>query len=78
MNLKYDDPLQHNRTHDLFVQPECGTIYAISTKKNGATAALIAELIRAAPTPSRPTQRALFSVRGPIISAERNDSLKLP
>jgi hypothetical protein len=43
MNLKYNDPLQDNRTHDLFVQPECGTIYTTSTKKNASTAALIAE-----------------------------------
>ena len=43
MNLKYNDPLQGNRTQDLLVQPECGTIYTTSTKKNASTAALIAE-----------------------------------
>lgn len=34
LKLKFNDPLHDNRTPDLFVQPEYGTIYAASTKKN--------------------------------------------
>jgi arylsulfatase A-like enzyme len=32
--LKFNDPLTDNRTPDLFVQPEYGTIYTTSKKKN--------------------------------------------
>jgi hypothetical protein len=34
MKLKFNDPLTDTRTPDLFVQPEYGTIYTGSTKKN--------------------------------------------
>jgi hypothetical protein len=34
LSLKFNDPLHDNRTPDLFVQPEYGTIYTRSTKKN--------------------------------------------
>src|SRR5882724_7906603 len=34
LKLKFNDPLHDNRTPDLFVQPEYGTIYTTSTKKN--------------------------------------------
>ena len=34
LKLKFNDPLTDNRTPDLFVQPEYGTIYTGSTKKN--------------------------------------------
>jgi type I phosphodiesterase/nucleotide pyrophosphatase len=34
LKLRFNDPLHDNRTPDLFVQPEYGTIYTTSTKKN--------------------------------------------
>ena len=34
LTLKFNDPLTDNRTPDLFVQPEYGTIYTTSKKKN--------------------------------------------
>jgi hypothetical protein len=34
LKLKFNDPLTDNRTPDLFVQPEYGTIYTTSAKKN--------------------------------------------
>jgi arylsulfatase A-like enzyme len=34
MKLKFNDPLKDNRTPDLIVQPEYGTIYTTSKKKN--------------------------------------------
>ena len=34
LKLKFNDPLHDNRTPDLFVQPEYGTIYTTSKKKN--------------------------------------------
>jgi len=34
LKLKFNDPLRDNRTPDLFVQPQYGTIYTTSKKKN--------------------------------------------
>jgi predicted AlkP superfamily pyrophosphatase or phosphodiesterase len=34
LTLKFNDPLHDNRTPDLIVQPQYGTIYTASTKKN--------------------------------------------
>lgn len=34
LKLRFNDPLHDNRTPDLFVQPEYGTIYTTTKKKN--------------------------------------------
>ena len=35
LKLKFNDPLKDSRTPDVIVQPQYGTIYTDSTKKNG-------------------------------------------
>jgi hypothetical protein len=66
MKLKLNDPLRNNRSRDLLVQAEHGTICTTSTKKNAATAASIAELFAPHQTPvERNTTRTFSAVRGP-------------
>jgi hypothetical protein len=66
MKLKLNDPVRNNRSRDLFVQADHGTICTTSTKKNASAAASIAELFALDQTPvARNRTRTFSAVRGP-------------